>query len=245
MCTAVPAPNVNVTVHNANMVVGQPLTLECLVTTVRGINSQVCIVWKYSSKELKINVSASITVFSSVVYRDYLNISQLSTDDNDVTYECEVIINASPPVTETGRFTLHVNGKQLSDFNYKHNCVFSAVPDFIIDISPTSSLRGLQEATVGDNHTIQCIINTVSGVTLNSVIVNWMGPRGFPITNSSRIMVVPVMPLSSNNSTNDFTSSLQFMYLMEGDEGRYACNVSILQTNASMAIELGALSGKL
>ena len=107
----------------------------------------------------------------------------------------------------------------------------------------TPSIHLFQAATVGNNHEIHCIIDTVSGVTLSSVIVNWVDPRGISITNSSRIMISP-LALSSNNSTNSFTSSLHFMYLMEGDEGKYVCNVLILQTNASMAVELGPLLGR-
>ena len=31
---------------------------------------------------------------------------------------------------------------------------------------------------------------------------------------------------------------------MEGDEGRYLCNVSILQINATLAVEVGPLLGR-
>ena len=34
-------------------------------------------------------------------------------------------------------------------------------------------------------------------------------------------------------SDNNYTSILQFMYLMEGDEGTYECNVMILETITS------------
>ena len=111
----VPTPNVNITVHN-DMIVGQPFSLECIVATVRGINSLVNIIWSKGSggEELvqkRENASASLTMFSSVLYRDYLNISQLTTDDNDETYRCEVMINADPPVMTSDSYTLHVIGK--------------------------------------------------------------------------------------------------------------------------------------
>ena len=67
--------------------------------------------------------------------------------------------------------------------------VISAVSDFDIDISSTGPL---QNATVGSNQTIQCTINTVIGVTVKSVIVDWMGPGGISITNSDRIMISPL-----------------------------------------------------
>ena len=34
------------------------------------------------------------------------------------------------------------------------------------------------------------------------------------------------------------------MYLMEGDEGTYKCDVTILQTNESMEFEVGELLGR-
>ena len=119
--------------------------------------------------------------------------------------------------------------------------VLCAVPEFSVSTSPTEFVEG---AMVGNNQTIQCTISTVSGVTLNSVMVNWIRPNGTSITNSSRIKISLEL-LSGNNSTNIFSSSLIFIYLMEGDDGIYMCNVSILHTNASTAVEVGTLIGKL
>ena len=96
------------------MIVGQQLLFECIITTVRGISSQINIIWRKGSngKELKReNVSSYITVNSSVMYKDYLNISQLTTDDNGETYWCEVIINAGSPVMTNDNYTLNVTGK--------------------------------------------------------------------------------------------------------------------------------------
>ena len=120
--------------------------------------------------------------------------------------------------------------------------ILCAVPEFSVSTSPTDFVEG---ARVGNDQTIQCAISTVSGVTLNSVIVNWIGPSGVSITNSSRIMISLLTFNSGNNSTNIFSSSLKFIYLMEGDDGIYMCNVSILQTSASTAVEVGTLIGKL
>ena len=69
----VPTPTVSVTAPNTQTV-GQSLTLQCVVTTVRGITSRVDIVWRNSSggNELqrKDNVS-STTVDNSLVYRNF------------------------------------------------------------------------------------------------------------------------------------------------------------------------------
>ena len=79
---------------------------------------------------------------------------------------------------------------------------------------------------VGSPQDIQCIVNTVSGVELDSVMISWMGPGGESITNDSRVTISP----TTYSSANNYTSSLQFTYLMEGDEGIYACSVTILDT---------------
>ena len=92
---------------------------------------------------------------------------------------------------------------------------------------------------VGSPQDIQCIVSTVSGVELSSVMISWMGPGGESITNDSRVTISP-----TTSSGNYYTNSLQFTYLMEGDEGMYTCNVMILETNASHFTELHNLRGK-
>ena len=93
---------------------------------------------------------------------------------------------------------------------------------------------------VGSPQDIQCIVSTVSGVELSSVMISWMGPGGESITNDSRVTISP-----TTSSGNNYTSSLQFTYLMEGDEGMYTCNVMILDSNGSNAVELSNLTSKL
>ena len=91
---------------------------------------------------------------------------------------------------------------------------------------------------VGSPQDIQCIVSTVSGVELSSVMISWMGPGGESITNDSRVTISP-----TTSSGNNYTSSLQFTYLMEGDEGMYTCNVMILKTKISHFIHLDNLTG--
>ena len=59
------------------------------------------------------------------------------------------------------------------------------------------------------------------------------------ITNDSRVTISP-----TSDSGNNYTSSLQFMYLMEGDEGTYECNVMILETNTSVSVKMNDVVGK-
>ena len=93
---------------------------------------------------------------------------------------------------------------------------------------------------VGSPQDIQCIVSTVSGVEFSSVMISWMGPGGESITNDSRVTISP-----TTSSGNNYTSSLQFTYLMEGDEGMYTCNVMILETSASTVLEIVKPTGKL
>ena len=92
---------------------------------------------------------------------------------------------------------------------------------------------------VGSPQDIQCIVSTVSGVELSSVMISWMEPGGDTITNDSRVTISP-----TSGSGNDFISILQFAYLEEGEEGTYSCGVRILETNASQLVELGNIIGK-
>ena len=104
-------------------------------------------------------------------------------------------------------------------------------------VLPSASIQG---AMVGSPQDIQCIVNTISGVELSSVMISWMGPGGESITNDSRVTISP-----TTSSSNNYTSSLQFTYLMEGDEGMYTCNVMIIQASNSVSLRLLDLTGKL
>ena len=86
---------------------------------------------------------------------------------------------------------------------------------------------------MGSPQVINCTVSTVSGVESSSVMISWMGPGRDPIISDSRVTISP-----ATSSGNTYTSSLQFTYLMEGDEGTYTCNVMILETNGSQSVEL-------
>jgi len=92
---------------------------------------------------------------------------------------------------------------------------------------------------VGDVLTLECLVSTVSGVEFDSVMISWMGPGGDTITNDSRVTINP-----TTFGGNNYTSSIQFTYLMEGDNGTYTCNVMILETNGSASIVLETLTGE-
>ena len=131
--------------------------------------------------------------------------------------------------------------------NYRYTCIYFIlnniscivlylVPYINITTLPSGPIQGTM---VGSPQDIQCIVSTVDGVELSSVMISWMGPGGESITNDSRVTIN-----QTTSSGNNYTSSLQFTYLMEGDEGMYTCNVMILETKASITIEIFNLTGE-
>ena len=111
----------------------------------------------------------------------------------------------------------------------------TAVPP-TVTISPSGPIQG---AMVGSPQMIQCTVSTVSGVESSSVMISWMGPGGDTITSDSRVTINP-----TTSSGNTYTSSIQFTYLMEGDEGTYMCNVMILETSESVSVVLEMPTGE-
>ena len=100
---------------------------------------------------------------------------------------------------------------------------------------PFGSIQG---GMVGSPQEIHCTVSTVSGVESHLMMISWMGPGGDTITNDSRVTISPIVSVN-----NDYISTLDFSYLMEGDEGVYTCNVMILETTASRFIKIRNLTG--
>ena len=93
---------------------GQSLTLESTITTVRGITSRVDIVWSSNGVELKriTNANTSLTIIDSELYKDTFNIPLLSTSDDGRVFQCEMIIMTTPSIiVTTNNITLDVTGK--------------------------------------------------------------------------------------------------------------------------------------
>ena len=104
--------------------VGQSLTLQCEVTTVRGITSRVDIVWSSGSGGIEVermNDVSSTTMGNSLVYTDSYTISQLSTTDEGRVIQCEVVINTSPSVMASDSITLDVTGDRVVNIRQQYN----------------------------------------------------------------------------------------------------------------------------
>ena len=103
---AITAPN--------TQTVGQSLTLQCEVTTVRGITSRVDIVWTSDGQPLqRMNNLSATTMGNSLVYTNNYTISQLTTTDDDRMIRCELVINTTPPVMDSEIITLSVTGEYI------------------------------------------------------------------------------------------------------------------------------------
>ena len=94
---------------------GQPLTLTCNAVTVRGITSNVGIVWRRDNSVVQRVNNASPTTMNStsVMYTNIYTISALSTDDDGIGYECSIVIRASQTIRNKDTVTLDVTGKYL------------------------------------------------------------------------------------------------------------------------------------
>ena len=110
-------------------------------------------------------------------------------------------------------------------------------PTPTVTVSPSGPIQG---AVVGSPQVINCTVSTVSGVEPSLVMISWMGPGGNINATNGRVSIRSV----TAGSNNMYTRSLQFTYLMEGDEGTYTCNVMILETSASQSVELQSLTSK-
>ena len=94
---------------------GQSLTLQCKVTTVRGVTSRVDIVWSSDGTDLeRTNNVSSTTMYNLLVFTNSYTLSQLSTTDDGKVIQCEVVINTSPSVTATNNITMNVTGEYVA-----------------------------------------------------------------------------------------------------------------------------------
>ena len=100
---------------------------------------------------------------------------------------------------------------------------------------------------VGSPQVLMCTVRTVDGVESNLVTTKWIGPEG-SYTNNSRITVEMDRRIQQMSDTpqydNTYNSTLQFAYLMEGDEGIYNCSVTILDTVNSQTAVIEFLTSK-
>jgi len=94
------------------------------VTTVRGIISRVDIVWSSDGIVFKRMNNVSLTTMdNSLLYTDSYTISQLNTTDDGRMIQCEVVINANPPVMANNSTILDVTGMYMTLFNCLYDII--------------------------------------------------------------------------------------------------------------------------
>lgn len=109
----VPIPSVMITAPDTQ-IVGQSLVLTCSGSVVRGITSEVDIVWKSDGSKLSRTNEVNLTLMengTSLTYMDNYTIAQLSTYDKDKVYYCELVISSHPPIAVNSSILLNVTGK--------------------------------------------------------------------------------------------------------------------------------------
>ena len=144
--STVPIPRINITAPVTQRV-GQSLVLSCSAIAVRGITSQVDIVWSSNGSELK-TVEADVTSITnnSVKYTGYYSIEQLNETDDGRVFQCTVVIDASPPVMADDNITLHTTSKNSYSM---HLCISIpyCIPLFVHFICYVKQLRPCHVAT--------------------------------------------------------------------------------------------------
>ena len=101
--------------------------------------------------------------------------------------------------------------------------MFKLVDLFTDDIGITVDVHGAMEnLTVGNPYEIQCKVYTDQIVNSDNVDITWIGSDNDTIVADGRLSVV------TNSAGHSHTSTLQFSYLSEDDEGLFTCNVTIL-----------------
>ena len=95
----------------------------------------------------------------------------------------------------------------------------------------------LENFTVGDPYEIKCEAYTDLVIHSDLVSFTWIGPNNETIMANNRTNVTTATSVGNNH-----TSTLQFVYLTEEDQGLYTCHVAILNNTDSESFELGVLS---
>ena len=108
----VPTPNIQVTAPS-NQTGGQPLTLQCNITAVRGITSRVEVIWLDGSTTVRrmSNITAATITDNTTVYSDSLTIPSLTITHNNRSYTCQALIHATPLLVVSHNLTLNVTCK--------------------------------------------------------------------------------------------------------------------------------------
>ena len=101
--------------------------------------------------------------------------------------------------------------------------------------SPRIFLRPnhLQQGIIGKATELVCIIAISSTEQSSSIVLTW----NF-ISNDNRVTVIPTTITTDDSIGIIYTTVIQFAYLMEGDEGNYACATTIEENSGESIYNL-------
>ena len=119
------------------------------------------------------------------------------------------------------------------------NCLYIVPVPRIYSYQPSGSLPGV----VGEMQYIICSVTITSAVDPNSVMLGWANADSI-VTADSRVTIQPTN-VTSNPSSFTYTTTIQFTYLMEGDEGNYTCNVTlddVMESNTTTLQKLKSMN---
>ena len=93
-CYVVPVVAINA---SDNQVLGESLTIECKIETAKDIDGTFSIIWTNDVAELRRVENIPANLLRN--YSDFYTIPEVSRSDHKRIYQCEVIINTTPPVS--------------------------------------------------------------------------------------------------------------------------------------------------
>ena len=108
------------------------------------------------------------------------------------------------------------------------------VPVPRISLQPSGYLQGV----VGEMQDITCSVTITSTIDPDSVELTWTNADSI-ITADNRVTILT--KITENPFSFTYTTIIQFIYLMEGDEGNYTCNVEVDDMMESSSITLDNL----
>ena len=99
---------------------------------------------------------------------------------------------------------------------------------------------GFFSGIIGEMQDIICSVAITSVVDPDSVKLTWTNASSI-ITSDNRVTITPTN-ITANLHSFTYTTTIQFAYLMEGDEGNYICNVMVDEMMRSRATTLQNLT---
>ena len=102
-----------------------------------------------------------------------------------------------------------------------------------ISFQPNDYLQGV----VGEMQDITCSVTITSSIDPDSVELTWANADSI-ITADNRVTIIISTNITENPFSFTYTTTIQFAYLMEGDEGNYTCILEVDDMIESHSITL-------